>query len=130
MLLLQMARRISCSRPRAVPLDQQNDCARQSLRTLIFNSTRLVRPADHVQHGLPLLLFDDFERALERRQNLLRIVDHFTVAAVRGDDHLVARRRRQIAQGKIVRTHRPAVRHDLLRCRFGGVPDRVVADDR
>ena len=86
--------------------------------------------ADHIQHGLPLFLFDDFERALERRQNLLWIVDHLAVAAVRGDDHLVARRRRQIAQGKIVRTHRPTVRHDLLGCRLGGVPDCVVADDR
>ena len=42
----------------------------------------LMRAADHVEHRLPFFLFDDFERALERRQKLLWIVDHFAVAFV------------------------------------------------
>ena len=87
-------------------------------------------PADHVEHGLAFFLADDFESALQRRQNLLRIVDHFAVAAVGGDNHFVTRRGGEIAQGKIVRAHGPTVWHDLLRCRFGGMPDRVVANDR
>ena len=56
--------------------------------------------ANHVQHRLALFFFDDFERALERRQNLLRIVDHLAVTTMRGDDHLVARRRSELVSGK------------------------------
>ena len=33
--------------------------------------------ANHVEHGLVLFLFDDFERALERRQLWLRQLDDF-----------------------------------------------------
>ena len=59
-----------------------------------------MRPANHVQHGLAFFLLDDFERAFERRQDLLRIVDHLAVAAVGFDDFLIARRRLQVGNGK------------------------------
>ncbi len=50
-----------------------------------------MRSANHIEHRLALLLFDDFKGALERRQHLLRVVDHLAVAAMGLDDFFVAR---------------------------------------
>ena len=46
--------------------------------------------ANHIQHRLALLLFDDFKGALERRRRLLRVVDHLAVAAMGLDDLFVS----------------------------------------
>lgn len=57
----------------------------------------LMAAADDVQNRLPFFLFDNLERALERRQNLLWIVNHLAISAMGLDDFFIARRRREIA---------------------------------
>ena len=51
-----------------------------------------VRAADDIEHCLALFFFHNLERALQSRGELLRIIDHFAVSVVRGNDFLVARR--------------------------------------
>src|SRR5882724_6054958 len=89
----------------------------------------LMTPANYVENSLTFFLTDDFKSALQRRQKLLGIVYQLAVATMRGNDHFIARSRRQITQRKVVRAYRPTVRHDLLRRGLGGVPDSVVAND-